>query len=76
MHIDHNLNTDANGNAPRLVTIITVVYNNAEFFQTAIESVLSQNYCFIEYIVIDGGSTDGTIDLIKKFRNKILVFVS
>ena len=60
----------------RLVTIITVVYNNAEFIGGAIESVLSQDYPSIEYIIIDGGSTDGTIEIIEEYRSKIPIFFS
>ena len=53
-----------------LVSIITVVYNNSKHIRGAIESVLSQDYPRIEHIVIDGGSTDGTLDIIKKYDNK------
>ena len=59
-----------------LVSIITVVYNNNDYIRDAIESVLSQVYSRIEHIVIDGGSTDGTIDIIKEYSDKISVFLS
>ena len=59
-----------------VVSIITVVYNNEKYIEHALKSVLMQNYDDIEYIVIDGGSTDGTIDVIKKYRDKIAVFLS
>ena len=59
-----------------LVSIITVVYNNDDYIRDAIESVLSQDYSRIEHIVIDGGSTDGTIDIIKEYSDKISVFLS
>jgi glycosyltransferase involved in cell wall biosynthesis len=58
------------------VSIITAVYNNASYIQDAIESVLAQDYDNLEYIVIDGGSTDGTLDLVRKYRNHISVIVS
>ena len=58
------------------VSIVTVVYNNAHFIRDAIESVISQDYPLIEYIVIDGGSTDGTLDVIGNYRDKISVFLS
>lgn len=58
------------------VSIITVVYNNATEIRSAIESVLSQSYQHIEYIVIDGDSTDGTLDIIKSYNLKIGVFIS
>ncbi|SVE45683.1 uncharacterized protein METZ01_LOCUS498537, partial [marine metagenome] len=64
-----------NFNQP-LVSIITVVYNNTEFIRDAIESVLSQNYSKIEHIIIDGGSTDGTIDIINEYSDNISVFLS
>jgi glycosyltransferase involved in cell wall biosynthesis len=54
-----------------LVTIITVVLNGEKHLEQTIKSVFSQTYPNIEYIVIDGGSKDGTIDLIKKHENKI-----
>lgn len=52
------------------VSIITVVLNNAEYIEACIQSVINQDYENIEYIVIDGGSTDGTIDVIKKYEKK------
>jgi len=58
------------------VSVITVVYNNKTFIQSAIESVLRQTYPNIEYIVIDGGSKDGTVDIIKRFEPKLAYFVS
>ena len=59
-----------------LLSIITVVYNNVEGIKTAIESVISQDYAHIEYIVVDGGSTDGTIEIINEYPDKIPVFIS
>jgi len=58
------------------ISIITVVWNNKETIKDAIESVLSQTYKDIEYIIIDGESTDGTIEIIKSYGNKITKFVS
>jgi len=62
-------------NAP-LVTIITVVYNNIKHIRGAIESVLSQDYERIEYVVIDGGSSDGTQEVIQEYHDKIDIYVS
>jgi glycosyltransferase involved in cell wall biosynthesis len=59
-----------------VVSVITVVYNNVKYIEESIESVLSQNYPFIEYVVIDGRSTDGTVEVIEKYRDNISVFLS
>jgi len=48
------------------ISIVTVTYNASRFFQSAIDSVKAQNYGNLEYIVIDGGSNDGTVDIIKQ----------
>jgi glycosyltransferase involved in cell wall biosynthesis len=58
------------------VSIITVVFNNKKFIQDAIDSVKSQRYNNLEYIIIDGGSTDGTIEIIKNNMNIIDVLIS
>lgn len=58
------------------VSIITIVYNNKECISDCIKSVLSQTYSDIEYIVIDGGSTDGTQEVVKVFSDKISYFIS
>ena len=48
------------------ISIITVVYNNNETIRDAIDSVLSQDYNDLEYIIVDGASTDGTVEVIKE----------
>ncbi|MDQ6991205.1 MAG: glycosyltransferase family 2 protein [Mariprofundaceae bacterium] len=53
------------------VSIITVCYNAEEFIQQCMESVLLQDFEKFEYIVIDGGSTDGTINIIKKYQESL-----
>jgi glycosyltransferase involved in cell wall biosynthesis len=58
------------------VSIITVVKNSSDTINETIESVLAQTYGNIEYIVIDGGSNDGTVNLIKKYQNKITRFIN
>ncbi|KAA0893319.1 glycosyltransferase family 2 protein [Oryzomonas rubra] len=58
------------------ITIITVVYNGVEHLEDTITSVLGQTYKNLEYIVIDGGSTDGTVDVIRKYQSKISYWVS
>lgn len=59
-----------------LVSIITVVYNGEAHIEQSIKSVITQTYSNIEYIIIDGASTDGTLDIIKKYESKITQLVS
>ena len=59
-----------------LVTIITVVFNGEKYLQQTIQSVINQTYDNVEYVVIDGGSTDGTVDIIRKYEDKIDYWVS
>jgi glycosyltransferase involved in cell wall biosynthesis len=59
-----------------LVTIITVVFNGEKYLEQTIQSVINQNYDNVEYVIIDGGSTDGTADIIRKYEDKIDYWVS
>jgi glycosyltransferase len=52
------------------------VYNGCETIQQTLDSVLSQSYPMIEYIVIDGGSTDGTLKILESYKSKIDIFIS
>lgn len=58
------------------ISIITVSYNAVSTIEQTISSVVNQSYPNIEYIVIDGGSTDGTVDIIKKYKDKIAYWIS
>jgi glycosyltransferase involved in cell wall biosynthesis len=58
------------------ISIITVAYNAEKYIENTIQSVLSQTYDNVEYIVIDGQSTDKTLDICKRYKSKIDVLVS
>ncbi len=59
-----------------LISIITVVFNGEKYLAQTIESVINQTYQNIEYIIIDGGSTDGTHDIVERYKKHISYFVS
>ena len=71
-----NLITMIDKNLNPLISIITVVKNNEKFLEETIKNVINQNFKNFEYIIIDGNSTDGTIDIIKKYNNKINYWIS
>jgi glycosyltransferase involved in cell wall biosynthesis len=58
------------------ISLITVVYNAQSSIKRCIESVVAQNYTNIEYIIIDGGSTDGTLQIIEQYKPYITIFLS
>jgi len=58
------------------VSIITVVYNGEKYLEQTIQSILNQTYKNIEYIIIDGGSTDRTIEIIKRYEYKLAYWIS
>ncbi len=59
-----------------LISIITVVFNGEKYLEQTIQSVINQSYDNVEYIIVDGGSTDGTVDIIKKYEEQIDYWVS
>ena len=58
------------------VSIITSCYNRAATIRGAIESVLAQDYNDIEFIVVDGSSTDGSLDIIREYADRISIIIS
>ena len=58
-----------------LISVITDSYNAVLTIEQTILSVINQTYLNIEYIIIDGGSTDGTVNVIKKYADKIAYLV-
>ncbi|WP_062307753.1 glycosyltransferase family 2 protein [Polynucleobacter sinensis] len=71
-----NLEIDALASTMPLVTIITVVYNAVELIEETIKSVINQSYKNIEYLIIDGGSNDGTLQIITRYKYKIKTLIS
>jgi glycosyltransferase involved in cell wall biosynthesis len=58
------------------ISIVTPVFNQIDFIEDCIRSILDQNYPNLEYIIIDGGSTDGTTDIIEKYASKLHYWIS
>ncbi|WP_183575323.1 glycosyltransferase family 2 protein [Mucilaginibacter sp. X5P1] len=62
--------------AQPILSVITIVYNNVNDIERTMLSVLSQTYGYIEYIIIDGRSTDGTLEIVKRYESRIAKLIS
>jgi len=58
------------------ISIITIVYNGVDLLEATIQSVVNQSYSNIEYLIIDGGSTDGTLELIHQYEQSLSKWIS
>ena len=53
-----------------MISIVTPTYNSEQYLEDCIQSIMKQRYKDYEHIVVDGGSSDGTIDILKKYENQ------
>jgi glycosyltransferase involved in cell wall biosynthesis len=71
----HEANSSERHSEP-LVSVITAVFNGEGKIRECLKSVIDQEYPFIEHIIVDGGSSDGTIDVLRQYEDKIALWIS
>jgi glycosyltransferase involved in cell wall biosynthesis len=70
------VNAGGNGKRWPRIALVTPAFNSARYIEATIQSVLAQNYPNLDYFIVDGGSTDGTVDIIKKYEGRISGWIS
>ena len=58
------------------IALVTPVFNSARYLEASIQSVLSQNYPNLQYVIADGGSTDGSVEIIRKYEGHLHAWFS
>ncbi len=52
-----------------VISVVTICYNSVRTIEETLQSVISQKYPYLDYVIIDGGSTDGTLDVVERYQN-------
>ena len=59
-----------------VISIVTICYNSAATIEETMQSIIGQGYPLLDYVIIDGGSTDGTLDIVERYKDKLGYFCS
>ena len=76
LRVSSGATSPQDSNAWPRITLVTAVYNGARYLEDTIRSILSQEYPNLEYFIVDGGSTDGTVEIIRKYESHISGWIS